>query len=323
MIHNRFAMAAVLSLAVSLAHATGFQRVEVPASGSLPPLRGAVWYPCARPTSDLKLGPFDLSVAKDCPVTGGKLPLVVVSHGRAGSYLGHRDTAEALANAGFVVVAIDHPGDNTMDSSRTHDPTVFVERPADIKRVIDYMLGSWPAAQRIDPGRVGVFGFSRGGYTVLAVIGAELSRTRLQALCEGDESPICDQVRKGALPSLAHDPRVKAAVIADPLGVLFAPESFRDVQTPVQLWASERGGDGVAPENVAAIAEWLPAKPDFHSVPNSQHFAFLAPCPADLMKSAPEICVDKSDFDRAAFHKEFNGAVVAFFRAHLMEAQTR
>ncbi len=106
MIRIRFALAAIVGLAASLAHAAGFQRIEVPASGVLPLLKGAVWYPCAEPTSDLKLGPFVLSVTKDCPVTGEKLPLVVISHGRTGSYLGHRDTAEALANAGFVVVAV-------------------------------------------------------------------------------------------------------------------------------------------------------------------------------------------------------------------------
>ena len=34
------------------------------------------------------------------------LPLVVMSHGTGGSFLGHFDTAMALADAGFVVVAM-------------------------------------------------------------------------------------------------------------------------------------------------------------------------------------------------------------------------
>ena len=50
-----------------------------------------------------------------------------------------------------------------------------------------------------------------------------------------------------------NDPRVKAAVIADPLAVVFGPASFAAVKVPVQLWASERGGDGVSPESVAAV----------------------------------------------------------------------
>ena len=43
-----------------------------------------------------------MSFAKDCPVEGKKLPLVVMSHGRMGSFLGHRDIAETLAGAGLV-----------------------------------------------------------------------------------------------------------------------------------------------------------------------------------------------------------------------------
>ena len=48
---------------------------------------------------------------------------------------------------------------------------MFVERPADIKRLVDYLLGAWSHASAIDPGRIGMFGFSRGGYTGLVVVG--------------------------------------------------------------------------------------------------------------------------------------------------------
>ena len=254
------------------------------AAGRFQPLKGAVWYPCAQPANEVKLGPFIMSVAKDCPIAGEKLPLVVISHGRGGTFLGHRDTAEILADAGFIVVAINHPGDNAMDKSRTGDFSVFVERPADIKRVIDFVLGPWPDAARVDAGRIGIFGFSRGGYTGLVAIGANPYFGKRLRLCEGKDSALCDQVHKGELPELAHDPRIKAAVIADPLSVFFTLESFKTVKVPVQLWGSERGGDGVTPESVVGIANQLPSKPDFHAVPNSQHFAFLAPCPAELSK---------------------------------------
>jgi len=36
------------------------------------------------------------------------------------------------------------------------------------------------------------------------------------------------------------------------------------------------------------------------------------------MKALPEICVDAGAFVRVAFHKEFNAAVLAFFRKHLV-----
>jgi predicted dienelactone hydrolase len=319
MIRFGFILVAALCLAGSLAHAAGFQLIEVPASEPFQLLKGAVWYPCSQPASEAKLGPFVMPVAKDCPIVGGKLPLVVISHGRGGTFLFHHDTAETLADAGFVVVGINHPGDNAMDKSRTGSFSVFVERPADIKRVIDFMLGPWSDAARIDAGRIGIFDFSRGGYTGLVAIGANPRFGNALKLCEGDNSPVCDQVHKGGFPELAHDPRIKAAVIADPLSIFFTEESFRNVKVPVQLWGSEHGGDGVTPESVAGVANELPGKPDFHVVPHSRHFAFLAPCPADLTKSAPEICSDGPGFDRTAFHKEFDAEVLTFFRKHLVD----
>jgi len=317
----RFALASLLCLVASLAGAAGFQRVEIPANDALPPLEGAVWYPCAKPSGEMKIGPYVLTVARDCPIEGGKLPLVVISHGRGGDSLGHHDTAEALAEAGFLAVAINHPGDTVRDMSRTDDPSIFVERPTDIKRTIDFMLGAWSDSARIDPRRIGFFGFSRGGYTGLVVIGAKLSLGKTLRLCEGNASPICDQIRKRTPPELVHDPRIKAAVIADPLGIFFAADSFRNVSVPVQLWGSERGGSGVTPESVRDIAAWLPTRPDFRVVPNSQHFDFLSPCPTELAKARPEICDDEPGFDRPAFHKEFNAAVLAFFREQLKDAE--
>jgi predicted dienelactone hydrolase len=313
----RVALAIALCLVTSLAHAAGFQLIEIPPTGSRQALKGAVWYPCNRPTSDLNLGPFTLSVSKDCPVTGNKLPLVVFSHGRGGTFLGHHDTAETLADAGFLVVAINHPGDTALDKSRTDEISTFIERPADIGRAIDFMLGPWAGAARIDAGRIGFFGFSRGGYTGLVAIGANPSFGRRIKACDGKTTPICEQIHKGELPELAHDPRIKAAVIADPLSIFFTEESFKTVRVPIQLWESEHGGDGVTPDSVANIVNELPTKPDFHLVPNARHFAFLAPCSAELAETAPEICTDGPDFDRIAFHKMFNATVLAFFHDHL------
>jgi len=306
-------------LAASLAQATGFKPVDIPAEGALQPLKGAVWYPCNQPVSEARIGPFVMSVSMNCPLAGEKRPLIVVSHGRTGSFLGHRDTAQVLADAGFIVVAINHPGDTSLDQTRTREFPIFVERPADIKRTIDYMLGSWPDAARIDAERIGFFGFSRGGYTGLVAVGANPQFGKRLRLCEGKSEPLCEQVRMGTLPELSHDLRIKAAVIVDPLSVFFTQDSFSNVRVPVQLWGSERGGDGVTPESIVDIAGWLPTKPDFRLAPGSQHFSFLPPCPAELAQSAAELCSDQPGFDRAAFHTDFNARVLAFFKAELGE----
>src|SRR5207248_3350310 len=106
----------------------------------------------------------------------------------------------------------------------------------------------------------------------------------------------------------------------DPLTVFFTPSSFGAVGIPVQLWASELGGDGVLPRTADIVDNNLPSKHEYRVVPNAGHFAFVAPCPPALAKEAPQICVDAAGFDRVAFHRQFNADVLAFLRAHLSSA---
>jgi predicted dienelactone hydrolase len=318
---TRFCMVASmvlgLMLPINAPLAAGIQALKVPADDSLPALSGAVWYPCATAPTAMQLGPFPVFAAKDCPVAGTNLPLIVISHGRTGSFLGHRDTAQVLADAGFVVAAISHPGDNAQDGSRSDDLSAFVERPADMKRLVDYLLGSWGQATVIDPTRIGLFGFSRGGYTGLVVVGAEPRFDVAIGMCAGQTSTICVEVRRGNVQPLVHDNRIKAAVIVDPLSIFFTKTSFDGVRVPMQLWRSERGGDGVVPDSVAKVAEELPTRPDFRTVPNAQHFSFLPRCPDDMARRARELCTDPPGFDRESFHKEFNVQVLEFFRKAL------
>jgi predicted dienelactone hydrolase len=122
-----------------------------------------------------------------------------------------------------------------------------------------------------------------------------------------------------ALPDQA-DPRIKAAVLADPPGHWLAADGFASVQVPIQLWASETGGRGLpnigmAPENVAAIERSLPKKPEYHVVPNTGHFAFMLCGPS--IKAIPAFCTDAPGFDRTEFHKRFNADIVRFFRARI------
>ncbi len=290
------------------AQAAGFRFIEVPADADGPALKGAMWYPCSEPSGEIDLGNIAVPGVKNCPISDDKLPLVVVSHGGGGSFIDLHDTAETLADAGFVVAAITHP-----DMSRSGIVSTMVERPTDIRRLIDFMLGASPAASKIDPERIGFFGFSLGGYTGLVLIGANPDWATAPIYWQ--QYDLCEQIRGKEFPAqpLAHDPRIKAAVIADPGPIFFTADSFAAVKVPVQLWASERGGP---PERVAAVERSLPAKHEYHVVPNSGHFAFLICAPA-LAKNRPELCTDAPGFDRVAFHKQLNADVLAFFRAHL------
>jgi predicted dienelactone hydrolase len=313
--------AVILCFTATLAHSAGLRTINVPGNADGLALEGAAWYPCSQQPGEVSLGKFIVPAVKDCALPGRKLPLIVVSHGRTGNFLGHHDTVEVLADAGFIVAAINHPGDTVLDLSKTDDLSIYVTRPNDIKRLIDFMLGEPTFASSVDRERVGFFGFSRGAYTGLAVIGANPDWANVTERCQQFKSHVCEQVRAKQFPgSVTHDPRVKAAVIADPISVFFTADSFGDVRIPVQLWASEFGGDGVQPHSVDIVDKNLPLKHAYHVVANSGHFAFLAPCPQEMVAQLAYICKDAGDFDRAAFHRQFNADALAFFQAQLAKA---
>jgi predicted dienelactone hydrolase len=322
------AIAAALCLSAATADAAGLRLVKVETGGATP-MQIAVWSPCAAPAGEVKLRTITLPGTADCSVVGEKLPLIVSSHGYGGSFTGHHDTAETLADAGFVVVAVNHPVDTGAgDMTRADTLAVLTERSADIKRAIDYMLDTWPDHARLDPGRIGFFGFSRGGYTGLVIAGANPDIRKATAFCAVPyPKPSCEELKKNQLPTEmpVHDPRVKAIVVADPaFGPLFDRDALKDVKIPVQLWASELSGEDniteVNPGFVADIKDELPVKPDYHVVSNAGHFAFLVPCSPDLAARIPRICTDRPGFDRVAFHKEWNADILAFFRKHLVDA---
>src|ERR1700723_1196877 len=161
---------ATLLTAAKPAISVGFQQVSCPDPAGKP-LAVAIWYPSDSPAVDSPLGMFVQSVATGAPVSGKQLPLVLISHGASGSLASHYDTALALAQAGFVVAALTHTGDNYMDESYAGGWKNLIDRPRQVKVVLDWMLSSWAAHNSIDAGRIGMFGFSLGGFTTVVEIG--------------------------------------------------------------------------------------------------------------------------------------------------------
>ncbi len=315
---KRLALALILiSVLPASANAAGVATFEVPGGADGPAIKAMMWTPCAAAPDDIKLGGLlVLPGVRDCPITGEALPLIVISHGFGGSAVGHHDTAEVLADAGFAVVALNHPFDSDDNISHSNAAAALTARPQDVKRLIDYMLGPSPVAAKLDHRRIGFFGFSRGGYTGLMLAGAVPDYPfwppfwlLFHASALWGPTPV----------QPATDPRIKAFVIADPVTVFPEPENLKNITAPIQLWASHEGGQGVTPDRVAAVANSLPMKPEFQAVPNSTHMSFLMPCPPALAEAVPDICTDPAGFDRGAFHKDFDSQVLAFFRKTLSE----
>ncbi|WP_247528617.1 alpha/beta fold hydrolase [Bradyrhizobium sp. 199] len=314
-----WAFAVILCCLASPAEAAGIQLLE-----SGPALSGAIWYPCAAEPTHVALGSlsvgadFDLKGAKDCPVTGAKLPLVIFSHGRGGWFGQHHDTVETLADAGFVVAAINHPGDTYSDSSRRDTLSVWASRPADVVRLLDFVLTDWKDRSVVDPAKVGFFGFSLGASTGLVLMGTKPDFARVASFCK-ETTGACAELHNGEMPPDARpDARIRAAVIVDPPPTVLTRENLAAIQIPFQFWRSQFGGPGVGDgAGTARVADSLPGKPDIHVVA-AGHYAFLAPCSVELAAAVPRICTDvPAGFDRVAFHRDFNAAVVKYFGEQL------
>ena len=288
-----------------------------------------VWYPAdIAPTPAVGGGAGDLGGVKNAPIAGRGLPLVVISHGNGGGMMGHIDLVLTLASAGYVVAALNHPGDNFQDASASGSATLYSGRNRQFRLTVEHLLTKWAGHEAIDAERVGAFGFSAGGFTVLTAVGAQPDMQLIPKQCAQAPEFICDVLRHEKSPLLyseapAGEPMqasrgIKAAVVAGPgLGFTMTPASMAGVTVPVQVWSGEKDDFVPYASNAKIIVDSLESngrKAEFHSVPNAAHLSFLSPC--GPVKNA-ERCKDPEGFDRDAFHAEMNKDVLRFFDRNL------
>lgn len=317
--HKLFACGLAAAFSLFAAHAeaaVGFQHFTIPDPQGKP-IEVGVWYPTDATPRPERLELDSQTVAVDAPVKGDHLPLVVMSHGHGGSYAGHVDTALALAEAGYVAAALTHPGDNWADMSLG---TRIWERPRQLKVLTDYMLSGWRNHGQVDADRIGAFGFSAGGFTVLVEAGGAPDLRKVKDHClQHPEFETCEIVRSQPLPfdikvDWTHDPRIKAVVSAAPaIGFTFDRKGLKKLRAPVQLWRAENDQVLPSPYYAEPVRDALPTAPEFHVVPNAGHYDFIQACSDAMAKAVPMICHSAPGFDRAAFHAEFNRKIVAFF----------
>ncbi len=274
--------------------------IEVPGT---PPLPGALWLPEGE----------------------ARGPLVLLLHGAGGAFTDHAPLGAALAQAGIAAVAVTQVADRSTANAfarmeaRAHGAT----------RVLDHVLAVRP--ERLDPARIGVFGYSAGGTAALLLMGGRATPAHWIALCAAHpDERLCSssfgraalEAAPGIAPVAAPDARVRAVLLAAPaLGFLFAPDGFAQVApgTMVRIWRA--GADTVLrePHHVEVIAPLLPGRPLPTAVPEAGHWVFMPPCDAERRVALPYLCADPPGLDRATFLRDFAADAVAFFRAALAE----
>ena len=291
------------------------------------PFAVGIWYPTqAQPRPTTLLGTVLMDVARNAPIAGHDLPLVVISHGNGGGPASHADLALALADAGYIVAAPMHTGDNYADQSAFGSVSWLSRRTSEVHATIDYMLLHWQGHDRINPERIGAFGFSAGGFTVLTAIGAQSDLRIIANHCAGSPEFVCNLLRNVKSPLLnANSPtmgatflpdvRIKAAVVAAPgLGFTLVPKGLDPIRVPVQLWGADNDSNVPYATNTKLVREALGSSVEFHAVVGAGHFAFLTPCG---LLGPRDLCTDQRGFDRKAFHQSMNARVIAFFQKNM------
>lgn len=150
----------------------------------------STWTSFAQTPARVVIGGRDVAVWKPAaPAPSSGSPVIVFLHGFSGCNTQSVFLMEALASAGYLVLAPNHQdarcGSARHDSVRGWRPeepfqkplqwteATYRDRADDIRAVLDAVL-SGPSFQgvRVDAYRVGIAGHSLGGYTALGVSGA-------------------------------------------------------------------------------------------------------------------------------------------------------
>ncbi|MFP6562807.1 alpha/beta hydrolase family protein [Paraburkholderia sp. B3] len=308
-----------------------------------------IWYPVdlSVPEAPRGFGPPDNPVFRGHPVAQAnapsnaqtRYPLILLSHGTGGTASDEDWLAAALAAHGYIVVGVNHPGNNALEPLTREGFLLWWERATDVSEMLDSLVADPVFGPRIDAARIGALGFSLGGYTVLELAGARTHLAAFEAFCS---SPAADAIcsppeakRQAGGPSLsapptsamkesmAHagdsyrDPRVKAVfAIAPALGEAFDADSFATVDIPVALAAGVNDTTAPPATNVQRIAGFLP-QASLLMLPGASHYTFIDVCLPAGVQRLPSICKDGPGVDREAVHEATAARALTFFDAAL------
>ena len=308
-------------------------------------LRITVWYPAAPGAVEapLDIGPPGKplftpgSAAPDAAFEDARpRPVILLSHGFGGTARIMAWFGTALARHGYVVVAVDHPGNNGRDPMTIAGAVLSWERPGDLATALDTAKSDPTIGPHLDLNRLGAAGFSAGGFTSLVEAGARVDFDRFLRFCDAHpDDGICAPQKEfqfsrsdaeqflalpAVAPALAHRkddlsiPGVKAVFVMAP-GIVQSldPESLKGMRAPVRILLGD--ADKVAPPatNGEVAAALIPGA-KLTVLPHVGHYDFLAECTPAGDATVP-VC--PTEVPRAATHKTAIDEALAFFDATL------
>lgn len=316
----------LLTAAQAMASQAGMRQITIASTAAdAAPITAVLFYPTQAPARTIAMGPFSVNVAMQAAPEAKVKGLILLSHGTRGTELGHASLAEALAQSGYLVAALRHPGDNWQDGSlrQTNLARYATARPQQASRVIDALLKDPEWKDRIATDakgpRVGALGHSAGGYTVLALAGARPDPARFDAHCAADRAsdPIFCSTGDGAAPATAPipalaDARVRAVVALAPMGAVLTAASLSKIRIPIAVYVAQLDRFLVPRFHGEWVAAHIPGV-ELHRVPTAWHFAFMDPASIPIASEDGDISANPPGFDRKALLGQLQRELPAFF----------
>jgi predicted dienelactone hydrolase len=309
-------------------------------------LRITVWYPAASDAVEraVSIGPPDKplfnvgAAAPNAPFAQDevRLPVILLSHGFGGTARMMGWFGIAMAREGYVVVAVDHPGNNGIDKMTVAGARLWWNRADDLRAALNAMAKDTIIGPHLDLSRVGVAGFSAGGFTALVASGARVEPARLRKFCAANPSDgVCQPQLEFVVtpteveaelkrPEIAAEvaratadhsiPQVRAAfAIAPAIVQALEPSSLSRMRTPVEIFLGD--ADTVAPPatNGLVAAKAIPNS-SLIRLPGVRHYDFLSSC-TEHGRAMVALC--KSNFMQTETHRKTIDAAKNFFHHQL------
>lgn len=313
----------------------GFRPWQEPQRPNARPLVGGLWYPAsgAGATTALFDSPIfqGVPVQQAAPISPGRWPLVLLSHGVGGHWRSLGWLGAGLAQQGAVVVAVNHPGSTfgDYDKRRSLD---HGSRVNDLSHTLDALLADPAVGPHIDKERIYAAGFSLGGWTALSMGGLRGDLSAYTRYCAESGHRHCRDIARAGIDltqldatrwNRSHrDPRVKAVAAIDPAlhhGLTAAHAS--DMVKPVLLIGLGQGPDRLPDTDFSppgsALTQILPGVGVEVMAP-AFHFSALPVCkPAGPKLLAEDnddpVCSDPAGTDRPALHQRIVRSITRHF----------
>ena len=181
------AMFVLLAVQAGAAEPAGFRSLTIPTEHRGCELAGVLFYPSAGGGRAFLFADNPVfhgtEVLDGARMAEGPFPVVLASHGLGGNTGALGWLAAGLAEAGALVVSVNHPGSTTRDFD-LQEGLKHWTRAQDLRTALDWLAAQPELAAHADFSRTYAVGFSAGGWTALSLGGLRADLEGYGAHCE-------------------------------------------------------------------------------------------------------------------------------------------